>query len=217
MITVALIEDHQVLVDALRMLMQHEADLEFAGAADTLRAGRDLLRRVRPSVLLLDVGLPDGSGLDLLPDVKQISPHTQVVVLTSFSDEDTLLKAVDRGVNGFLPKNTSLIELLSTIRRAADGEMVMPTSLLMGLLAKMQSSRFHDDNGENWESLTPREREVLELLAGGASGEEISESLHIAPLTVRTHIRNLMSKLGVHSRLEAVSFALRNGLIEAPN
>jgi len=100
---------------------------------------------------------------------------------------------------------------------AADGEIVMPTSLLVGLLMRMPRDRgaaYQDEKG--WERLTVREQEVLELLASGKTGDEIAESLHIAPLTVRTHIRNLMAKMGVHSRLEAVTFGIKNGIIDSP-
>jgi DNA-binding NarL/FixJ family response regulator len=217
MINVAIIEDHQVLVDALRLLMLKEGDFYFAGTAETIAAGRELVERTRPDVLLLDVNLPDGNGLDIIQQVKAASPDTQVVVLTRMTDENTLLRAVDYGASGFLSKSCSLTDLMETLRQAASGEIVMPTSLLVGLLTRVTREKavaYRADKG--WEPLTPREHEVLGHLAKGSSVPDISETLHIAPLTVRTHIRNLMAKLDVHSRLEAVSFALRNGLIEPP-
>ncbi|UCE00895.1 MAG: response regulator transcription factor, partial [Chloroflexota bacterium] len=106
---------------------------------------------------------------------------------------------------------------LATIRKAADGEIVMPSSLLVGLLMRLprdKAAAYKEEKG--WERLTIREQEVLELLASGKSSSEIADELHIAPLTVRTHIRNMMSKMGVHSRLEAVAFGMKNGLIEPP-
>jgi DNA-binding NarL/FixJ family response regulator len=166
----------------------------------------------------LDVGLPDGNGLDLIPEVNQISPDTNIVVLTSLSDEATLMRVIDSGISGFVSKNSELSELMETIRKAADGDIVMPTSLLVGLLMRLprdKAAAYQEEKG--WERLTMREQEVLELLATGKTGSEIAEELHIAPLTVRTHIRNLMSKLGVHSRLEAVTFGMKNGLIDPPS
>ena len=198
-------------------MLRQEADMEFLGSANSLARGRELLKKVSPDVLLLDVGLPDGNGLDLVPDIRKGNSKTQVVVLTSYTDEATLMRAIDIGVNGFVSKNTSLKDLLATVRQAADGEIAMPASLLMGLIMRMPRDRnaaYREEKG--WERLTLREREILEQLARGKSGETISEELHIAPLTVRTHIRNLMAKLGVHSRLEAVAFALKNGLIDRP-
>jgi DNA-binding NarL/FixJ family response regulator len=197
------------------LMLRQQTDLEFLGSADTLARGRELLRRISPAVLLLDVGLPDGNGLDLVPEIHKTNPETRVVVLTSYTDEATLMKAIDIGVNGFVPKNARLKELLATIRQAAEGEIAMPTSLLMGLIMRMprdKNAAYREEKG--WERLTLREREILEQLAKGKTGEAISEELHIAPLTVRTHIRNLMAKLGAHSRLEAVAFGLKNGLID---
>ena len=217
MVSLAIIEDHQILVDSLVLMLRQEPDLEFLGAAESLAKGRDLVRRITPDVLLLDISLPDGDGLDLLPEVRRFSPETQVVVLTSYTDETTLMRAIDSGVNGFVSKSGSLTDLLGTIRQAAEGEIIMPTSLLMGLILRMprdKNATYREEKG--WERLTLREREILELLVKGESGEAIAGNLHIAPLTVRTHIRNLLAKLGVHSRLEAVAFGLKNGLIEPP-
>ncbi len=217
MITVAMIEDHQILVDSLGLMLRYESDIDFLGAASSVAKGLDLVGNTTPDVLLLDVGLPDGNGLDLIPEVNQISPNTNIVVLTSMSDENTLMRVIDSGINGFVSKNSELSELLATIRKAAEGEIVMPTSLLVGLLMRLprdKAAAYKEEKG--WERLTVREQEILELLAKGKSGNEIAEELHIAPLTVRTHIRNMMSKMGVHSRLEAVAFGMKNGLIEPP-
>jgi DNA-binding NarL/FixJ family response regulator len=219
MISVSIIDDHQVLVDALKMLMSQEGDLTFLGSAGTLQEGRRLFdREPFPEVLLLDVDLPDGDGLDLVDFVKETSPKTSIVVLTSLSDERTLFRAVDSGISGFTSKNSSVSELLFTIRQAYQGEIVVPTALLLGMLMRLprdKAAAYREQKG--WERLTPREYEILSGLSRGRSGTEISEELNIAPLTVRTHIRNLLSKLGVHSRLEAVTFALRNGLIDPPS
>jgi DNA-binding NarL/FixJ family response regulator len=217
MITVAIIEDHQILVDSLGLMLRYEQDMEFLGAASSLSDGQILVENCSPDVLLLDVGLPDGNGLDMIPQVNTASPDTNIIVLTSLSDEATLMRVVDSGISGFVSKDSQLSDLLETIRKAADGEIVMPTSLLMGLLMRLprdKAAAYKDERG--WERLTIREQEILELLAKGKSGNEIAEELHIAPLTVRTHIRNMMSKMGVHSRLEAVAFGLKNGIIDPP-
>jgi two-component system response regulator DevR len=218
MISVAMIEDHQILVDSLSLMLRYESDIDFLGSASSVSNGHNLIKETTPDVLLLDVGLPDGSGLDLIPEVNQVSPDTNIVVLTSLSDEATLMRVIDSGISGFVSKNSQLSELMDTIRKAAEGEIVMPTSLLVGLLMRLprnKAAAYQEEKG--WERLTVREQEVLELLASGKTGSEIAEDLHIAPLTVRTHIRNLMSKLGVHSRLEAVTFAMKNGLIDPPS
>lgn len=217
MITIAIIEDHQLFVDALESIFQIDAECTFVGSAGTIADGLELVWRTRPDVLLVDIGLPDGDGLSLIPAAKETSPDTQVLVLTCASDEKTLLRAVDLGASGYVAKSSPLCDLLSAIRQAAQGEIVFPSSLLVGILKRLnRRNEGSSRSDEFWEKLTPREQEILERMAKGASATDIAEELNIAPLTVRTHIRNLIAKLGVHSRLEAVTFALRHGLIETP-
>jgi two-component system response regulator DevR len=136
MISVAIIEDHQILVDTFGMMMRNDPEIQLVGNANTIAEGRELVHHCAPNVLLLDVGLPDGNGLDLIPEIKRCCPETQIVVLTSMTDETTLMRAIEGGVSGFVSKSSSLTDLLETIRQAASGEQ-MPTSLLMGLLMRM--------------------------------------------------------------------------------
>jgi DNA-binding NarL/FixJ family response regulator len=215
MIKVAIIDDHKVLVEALAVLIASYDDMVYAGGASTVQSGFEMMAENRPDVLLLDVDLPDGNGLEMIPEIIKKYPGMYIVVLTCLTDEYTLMKAIDMGVSGFLPKGSSLNELVTTIRKTAGGEIVMPPSLLVGLLKRLPRDRSvmpHRDNP--WEHLTQREQEILNYLAKGNSGIEIARRLSIAPLTVRTHIRNLMGKLGVHSRLEAVAFGIKHGLVE---
>jgi len=216
MITVAIVEDHQILVDAIELMLRMKGDFKFVGSAPNLAAGYEMIRRTMPDILLLDINLPDGNGYELVPRVIEASLATRVVVLTSYTDEDTLLRAIDIGVSGFLPKSASLSDFFDTLHKVADGEIVMPPNLLIGLLRRVPRDRsvMHKED-TMWERLTPREYEILVCLAAGKSGSTIAEELNIAPLTVRTHVRNLMSKLGVHSRLEAVAFGVKHGLIDA--
>ena len=217
MIKVAIIEDHSVLVDAFSIVLEEEADLGYVGSAGTIEAGRDLLTRTTPDVVLLDISLPDGDGIEALSDYKQLGPQAHFVILTSYSDERNLMRALESGAAGFVSKSSPLSSALNSIRQAAEGEIVVPASLLSGLLVRVpRNQTVVNQRSRSWERLTPREEEVLTCLARGQSGKMIASELHISPLTVRTHIRNLMEKLGVHSRLEAVSFGLRYGLIDPP-
>jgi DNA-binding NarL/FixJ family response regulator len=215
-ITIVIIEDHLVLVETLKHVIQQEEDLLVVGEAGSCAEGLEVIRRACPSVLILDVSLPDGDGLSLVPKINKLSPDTNILVLTSFSDEETLMRAMETGVNGFVSKNQHLSELMSAIRLAAQGEIAIPTSLLLGLLGRKPHLRRQAPDVQKHEALTKRESEILCYLARGHSGIEIAEILNISPLTVRTHIRNLIEKLGVHSRLEAVTYALQQGLIDTP-
>lgn len=216
-LTVAIVDDHAVMVDALSIVINSEPGLRVVGAAGTCRAAHDMVHRSCPDVLLLDVDLPDGDGLNLADDIKAACPHAQILVLTSMADDRTLMRAIDTGVSGFVAKNRPLVEVISAIRQADQGEIVMPPSLLVGLLSRRYRTNVQDETGEMWEMLTARETEILNLLAKGRSGHAIADELCIALTTVRTHIRNILGKLGVHSRLEAVAFAFKHGIIQRPN
>ena len=215
-ITIAVVDDHQVLTDALVLALGAEADFQIVGVAGTCAAARGLLTEICPDVLLLDISLPDGDGLQLVPEFKRSCPKTSILVLTSHFDEKTLLRVIETGVGGFVSKSRPLSEVITAVRQAAEGEIVMPASLLLALATRTSRSRAEYLAQNGHEPLTPREREILIRLAQGKTGSEIADEFHIAPLTVRTHIRNLIDKLGVHSRLEAVTHALRQGLINPP-
>jgi two-component system response regulator DevR len=215
-LSVAIVDDHVVLTEALGLVIRNEPDLEVAGVADTCAAARELLKRTCPNVLLLDVSLPDGDGLSLVPEFKHLCPDMHILVLTSLSDEKTLLRALEVAVNGFVGKNRHVDEVLAAIRQAGEGEIIIPPSLLVGLLSRVPRVASIYSEEVTREPLTPREQEILRHLAAGHSGAAIAAQLNISEVTVRTHIRNLMTKLGVHSRLEAVTFALRQGLVELP-
>jgi len=215
MITIAIVEDHKIFIDALKRVIALEKDLEFVGSEATFMDSLSLVKRRKPDVLIIEIDLPDGDGLDLVRKIKSLSPKTSVVVLTRSTDDVKLVRAVELGVKGYLSKSCSLFELLDTIHKVSQGEVVIPPDRLVELLRRVSfKRRVMTQGAQIWERLTPREHEVLSCLARGKSGELIAEELSITPLTVRTHIRNLMSKLGVHSRLEAVSYAVNNGLID---
>lgn len=218
-IRIAIVDDHQMLIEALSLVIEKEPGLKMVGSVNTCAGALALVQTHCPDVLLLDVSLPDGDGLSHVPALQAACPQMQILVLTSMADESTLLRAVQMGVGGFVGKHRPVAEVFSAIRQAAEGEIVMPSNLLVGLLtrrpAAVQASAPVRAQAE-YEPLTAREREILAHTAQGKTGAAIAEELNISTLTVRTHLRNLMSKLNVHSRLEAVAFALRNGLIEPP-
>ena len=215
--SIVIVDDHHVLTDALATIFRSQPDLhmQMVGMAESCAATREQLLRTCPDVLLLDVLLPDGDGLGMVPEFNRMCPNTQILVLTALADEKTLMRAAETGVNGFIIKTQPLSEVIAAIRQAAEGEIAMPTSLLQGLLAQTAHLRARSVTPTR-NPLTPREREILTHLAQGKSGQDIAAALNITPLTLRTHIRNLLEKLGLHSRLEAVSYALSRGLIEPP-
>lgn len=211
-IRVAIVDDHLVLLDALRMIVQNQKDMVVVGTAGNCADCLDLVERATPDVLLLDVMMPDGNGISLVPVIKRIAPEVNVLILTSLSDEAVLIRAMQAGVSGFLSKNLNLTEVLRGIRQTASGEIAIPTSLMLGLFTRAS----HEKTGPALPVITHREREILTLLSEGKRPEDIAQRLCISPYTIRTHIRNLMQKMGAHSQLQAVTLAVQNGLIDPP-
>jgi DNA-binding NarL/FixJ family response regulator len=159
-------------------------------------------------VLLLDQRLPDGLGTDMLPEIRQASPGTQVLLVTAVDSDDVLLRAVEGGCAGFVAKGQRASTLLDAVRRAADGELVLSSSDMQRLLPQLirQPPQLGDD-------LTAREREVLTLLSLGLSTNGLAEQLSISHATARNHIQSVLGKLGAHSKLEAVAIALRERIV----
>lgn len=158
---------------------------------------------------MVDIGLPDQSGLLVGARIREERPEATVIAVTALEDARLVKEAVSAGFHGFLSKDTNLPKFVSSIRAARAGEMVFPPKVFRG----NGSAAANQDAALLAEQLTSREREVLELLSQGATSGKIAELLHIAPNTVRTHVQSILSKLQVHSRLEAAAFAVRHGVI----
>jgi DNA-binding NarL/FixJ family response regulator len=209
---VAIVDDHVILVDALQMFLGSQVGIGVVGTGHTCEACLQIVSTTQPQVLILDVALPDGDGIDLIPAIKEAHAETNVLILTSFNDEATIRRAMQAGASGFLPKSQNLPELLNAVAQAANGEIVMPPSLLVSVLSRAESN--HEDC-ELQISLSQRELEILQLLSQGQSVASIAVSLYISVSTTRTHIRNLMKKMGVRSQLQAVAEATRRGWIDS--
>lgn len=175
-------------------------------AADAVEAAE----RQRPSLALVDIGLPDQSGLLVGRRIMEVSPGTRVVAVTALEDARLAEEVVRAGFHGYLMKDVNVSQLLSSIDAVLSGEVVLPPRLTRAAVATRGSEPGGHLLGQQ---LTPRELEVLEMLAKGAGGREIARALGVAPNTVRTHVQSILSKLQVHSRLEAAAFAVRHGLV----
>ncbi len=207
-VRVLIVDDHEVLAASLAMVLEAEPDLKSVGVAGTLEKARSMVVSTTPDVILLDHRLPDGDGVAAIGELRQLRPSAQVVVLTASAADHVLVAAIEAGASGFVSKTRSLDELTSAVRAAATGEAVISPEMLARLLPRLQRSgrARHND-------LTEREREVLGLLADGLSNAAIAERLFVSVHTVRNHIANLSAKLGAHSKLEALSIAVRDGLL----
>ncbi len=215
MIRLLLVDDHEVVRSGLRMLLENEEDVEIVGEAGTAEEALKAIARLSPDVVLMDIGLPDRSGIDAAREIKKITPETAIVALTIHEDEEYFFKMLEAGASGYVPKRAAPNELLTAIRTAATGEVYLYPSLAKLLVKDYFSQDQQTRAGRTDKNLTLRENEVLVHLADGATNFEIAETLGISPKTVASHRENIMRKLNLHSRTELVKYAIRKGIIEA--
>ena len=211
-IRVVLVDDHDLVADSLSLVLSTAEDVSVVGCAGSCAAGLALVAHHRPDVVLLDQSLPDGNGTELVPRLHAASPGTAVVLVTASDAEDVLVRAVQVGCAGFVPKGRSVAELLEAVRTVAAGEAAISSDALRRLVPRLvgRDRRLGSD-------LTPRELEVLHLLVEGGNNASIAGRLFISHMTARNHVHSVMAKLGAHSRLEAVAIALRERLVAPPS
>lgn len=210
-----LVDDHAVVRMGLRMLLENEADFDLVGEASSASEAINLTGKLNPDVVLMDIGLPDMSGIDAAREIKRLWPRTAVVALTIHEDEEYFFKMLEVGASGYVPKRAAPEELISAIRTAASGEVYLYPSLAKLLVQDYLSQPQPERGGPGLDDLTPREQEVLAHLAEGESNSEIGDVLGISPKTVARHRENIMNKLNLHSRSELVKYAIRKGIIQA--
>ncbi len=212
---VLLVDDHAAVREALALAFADSNGFTVCGQAATLAEALTMLEGV--DVAIIDLKLPDGSGADLIPALRAVSPQAQALVLTALADRASTARAVERGAAAVLSKATHLHEVVATVRRLQEGETVMPLDEVVDLLRFAGQARERElDERRLIQTLTPREREVLQLLAEGVDGRNMAARLHISPRTQRNHVANILTKLDVHSQLQALLFALRHGVVDVP-
>jgi DNA-binding NarL/FixJ family response regulator len=191
-------------------------DVEVIGIGTNGAEGVDLARRHRPDVVLMDVEMDEMNGIAATREIVQTLPGVKVVMLTANADQATILDAMESGAVGYLTKDKALIDdVVDAVRRAHAGEIMLPTALIGRLITSLATRRREQVERQDLiERLTAREREILHLIAEGADNKTIADRLVVSPHTVRTHVQNLLAKLGAHSKLEALTIAARRGLVE---
>ncbi len=209
-----IVDDHAVVRSGLRMLLENERDMEIIGEASSAHEAIEAALRIKPNVILMDIGLPDLSGIDATREIKKRFPEVAVVALTIHEDEEYFFKMLEAGATGYVPKRAAPEELLTAIRAAATGQVYLYPSLAK-LLVRDYLSGGQPSSSEAKSELTEREHEVLTYLAEGANNEVIATALVISPKTVARHRENIMRKLNLHSRSELVRYAIRKGIIKA--
>ena len=214
-IRVLFVEDHQLLADALAAMLAREPDMQVVGIAGTV-ADAKIMSREQLDVVLMDYRLPDGTGAEATRAIKARWPAARVVMVTALTDDETLLESIQAGADGYLTKDRAAEDVVTAVRAAHAGETLLPRSVIVEIARRVAVALERGDERRVVEPLTPRELEILRALTEGMSTPEICERLFIAPNTLRTHVQNIMGKLRVHSKLEAVAFALKYRLVDPP-
>ena len=214
-IRLLLVDDHAVVRLGMRMLFESEPDMEIVAEAENARDALAAVTEYQPDVVLMDIGLPDISGIEATRRIKAQSPNTAIVALTIHEDQEYFFKMLEAGASGYVPKRAAPEELITAIRAAAANEVYLYPSLAKYLVKDYLSQQSPAIAYDSLNELTPREQEVLAQLADGATNTEIAQELVISPKTVARHRENIMRKLNMHTRTELVKYAIRKGIIKA--
>jgi two-component system, NarL family, response regulator DevR len=215
-ITVLLVEDHLLVAEGLAAMLRATGDLQVVGTAATPAEAVRLAAVHQPDVVVMDSHLPDGSGADVAGRIRENQPQVALVFLSADESEVAMIAAVRAGACAYLPKSRATADVVDAVRRAAEGEMLIPAAQLARLLARSQEmARDEGERRRLLDGLTPREKEVLALMAEGLDNRAIAAELGIGFTTVRGHVQNILEKLDAHSKLEALACAARYGLLDA--
>jgi two-component system, NarL family, response regulator DevR len=205
-IRVFLLDDHEVVRRGVRELLESEDDLEVVGEAGTVEQALARIPPTRPDVAVLDVRLPDGSGVEVCREVRSARPDLACLMLTSFSDDEALFESILAGAAGYVLKEVRGGELVSSIRRVAAGETLLDPAVTTRVLERLRRGPEED---ARLKGLTDQERRILELLADGLTNRQIAEQMVLAEKTVKNYVSNLLAKLGMSRRTEAAVYAAR--------
>jgi two-component system response regulator NreC len=213
-IRIMLIEDHEMVRAGFQMLLEAQPDMEIVAQADSGEAGLVLVNDFQPDVVLLDVSMPGMGGAETARVLKARYPDVRILAVTIHSNKAYLLEMLDAGVDGYLPKRAAAQELVTAIRVVHAGRTYIYTGLIDALVEGYRTRTEEPHEDEVLEELTPRQRQVLRLIADGLTSQRIADELELSVRTVDRHVENMMNRLGIHSRIELVKYAIREGLIE---
>jgi two-component system NarL family response regulator len=213
-IKVLIVDDERTVGEALEFALAREKDLRVVRVATDGPQAVEAASALRPDIVLMDVSMPGMSGIEATRRILEADPDARVLILSGHQDEHMLARAVQAGAVGLLRKTEGLVEVAARVRRAHRGEQLHDEDEIEQAMRRFRHRRNHgDDARKRLERLTPREVEVLTLLAEGLTADQIASSLRMSPNTLRTHTQNVLTKLGVHSKTEALMLAIRHGKV----
>jgi DNA-binding NarL/FixJ family response regulator len=213
---VLIADDHALFRQGVRRLLETADDIEIVGEAESGEETIELVEQLAPDIVLLDVAMPNLSGLEAARVIKTMSPRTGVIMLTVHADEEYLFEAIKAGAMGYLLKDTTPDELMNAIRVVYQGEGLLAPSVAAKVMREFARTREVTDLSSVLTPLTSREVEILQQVTAGLANKEIAQRLSISDRTVKNHLSNIMEKLHVNSRTQAAVYALRAGLVQPP-
>ena len=213
-ISLILADDHAVVRSGIRMLLEAQPDIEIVAEAESGRQAVEQVRQLRPDVVLMDIQMPELNGIEATKQIKKMVPGTAVLALTMYEDDQYFFEMLHAGASGYVPKRAAPDDLVTAIRTVARGEIFLYPSLATRLVQDYLKRAGSGEQPLVYDDLTPREREVLVLIAEGLTNAEIANRLIISVKTVDRHRENIMRKLNMHNRIDLVKYAIRTGLID---
>lgn len=210
-IRIFVVDDHPLMREALCMAIEDETDMQVIGEASNGEDAVKQWRTLKPDVTVMDLFMPRQGGLEAIAEIKRSEPNARILALTSSTDEAMVLAAVQAGVLGYLMKDSQREELLQAIREVSHGNTFLPPAIALKLANSVREQQ-KEKPAPPVEPLTEREQEVLGLIGQGASNKEIAQRLNVSEGTVRTHVHNLLGKLGLTNRNQAILYAIREGI-----
>jgi len=214
--TILIVDDHPLVREGLDSILKTAAEYEVVGQAGNARDAIKIVKSLKPDLVLLDLGLPDKSGIELAREIRSISPPTRILIVSMHSKVDYIVKAFQAGATGYMTKESATERLLPGIEHVLNGEYFMDGSISHRVVEKLMQTPEKEMKISDgaYETLTPREQEIMVLLAEGSPAKEVAAKLFISPKTVDNHRTNIMNKLNLHSTLELVRYAARLGLVD---
>ncbi len=214
-IRVIIADDHAIVREGVRMILAKEPDIEVVGEAGDGRQAIDLVGKLRPHVVIMDLTMPGMGGIEATKQVKEHHPAVNVLALTMHEDESYVFQLLRAGASGYVLKRAAAQDLVQAVRAAATGEAFLYPSVARKVVEDYLKRVEQGEGRERYDGLTDREKEILTQIAQGLANQQIAEKLYISIKTVQTHRAHILEKLGLHDRTELVRYAIRKGLIEA--
>ncbi len=211
---ILLADDHNVLRKGLRRILEEQPDLEVVGEASDGRQAVSLAHTLKPDIVVMDIAMPLMNGLEATRQILQRNSSLNVLILSMYSDENYVVQVLRAGARGYLLKDTAEEDLITAVRTVAKGQPFFSPKIAKLLLGDSMQRIRHEGVTDSYELLTPREREVLQLIAEGKSNKEAAAALFVSPTTIETHRARIMDKLDLHSTADIVLYAVRKGIVQ---